>query len=111
MRGGEDPPVRDEAAPAEVASVSLNADLPGPLALQGILPAHHPVQHPPAAAGWGTRIKAGVGGDVSAVCTLRAEVMDSGPWGVAAGSIQMGSEYPPCGITWGLVSKDPILDQ
>ena len=62
VRGGEDPPVRDEAAPAEVASVSLNADLPGPLALQGILPAHHPVQHPRAAAGWRNRAEAGVGG-------------------------------------------------
>lgn len=56
------------------------------------------------------RFKCG-GDDMSAVCTWRAEVMGSEPWGVAAGSIQMGSECPPCGITWGLVSKDPILDQ
>lgn len=62
VRGGEDPPVRDEAAPAEVASVSLNADLPRPLSLQGVLPAHHPVQHPRAPAGWGNRAGAGLGG-------------------------------------------------
>lgn len=46
VRRGEDPPLGDEAAPAEVASVSLDADLPRPLTLQGVLPAHHPVQHP-----------------------------------------------------------------
>ena len=51
------------------------------------------------------------GDDVSAVCTWRAEVMGSGPWGVGTGSMQMGSECPPHGITWGLVSKHPILDQ
>ena len=62
VRGGEDPPVRDEAAPAEVTSVSLNADLPGPLALQGVLPAHHPVQHSRAPAGWGNRAGEGLGG-------------------------------------------------
>lgn len=62
VRGGEDPPVRDEAAPAEVASVSLNADLPRPLSLQGVLPAHHPIQHPRAPAGWGNRAGAGLGG-------------------------------------------------
>lgn len=46
VRRGEDPPLCDEAAPAEMASVSLDADLPRPLTLQGILPAHHTVQHP-----------------------------------------------------------------
>lgn len=46
VRRGEDPLLCDEAAPAEVASVSLDADLPRPLTLQGILPAYHPVQHP-----------------------------------------------------------------
>lgn len=51
MRCGEDPALCDEAAPAEVASISLKADLPRPLALQGVLPAHHPVQHPWASAG------------------------------------------------------------
>lgn len=50
VRGGEDPSLCDEAAPAEVASVALDADLPGPLALQGVLAAHHPVQHPRAPA-------------------------------------------------------------
>lgn len=50
VRCGEDPPICDEAAPTEVASISLDADLPWPLALQGILPTHHPVQHPRAPA-------------------------------------------------------------
>lgn len=50
MGSGEDPSLRDEAAPAEVASVALDADLPGPLALQGVLATHHPVQHPWAPA-------------------------------------------------------------
>lgn len=54
VRGRQDPPLRDEAAPAEVASVALDADLPGPLALLRVLPAHHSVQHPGVPTGWGS---------------------------------------------------------
>jgi hypothetical protein len=61
VRCSENPLLRDEAASTEVASITLDADLPGPLTLQSILPAYHPVEHPWAPTGWGSteRLTAG----------------------------------------------------
>lgn len=48
------------AAPAEVKPGPLNADLPRPLSLQGVLPAHHPIQHPAGARRLGEQSRAGL---------------------------------------------------
>lgn len=52
MCSGEDPCWCDETAPTEVGPIALDADLPGPLAFQGVLPTNHPVEHPWVPAGW-----------------------------------------------------------